>query len=75
MFDKINGNDYNWVMDPMCSVIEDKFSNNDTYNINKFSKRELINSNTEYDCFLSDKLFNKEFLKKIMILSFLMIFE
>ncbi|WP_225369289.1 hypothetical protein [Methanobrevibacter arboriphilus] len=51
MFDKINGNDYNWVMDPMCSVIEDKFSNNDTYNINKFSKRELINSNTEYDCF------------------------
>lgn len=63
MFDKINISDYDWVMDPMCSVIEDKFSNNDTYNVNMFSKRELINSNTEYDCFLSDKLFNKEFLK------------
>jgi glycosyltransferase involved in cell wall biosynthesis len=63
MFDKIDKSNFDWLIDPMCSITEAKFSNKDTYNINKFSKREIINISSTYDSLLSDKLFKKEFLK------------
>jgi len=63
MFDKIN--DYDWILAPMDSVIDSKFSTKDTYTINSFSKRKIIDSNFKYDNLLSDKLFKKQFLRNI----------
>ncbi|WP_042702785.1 glycosyltransferase [Methanobrevibacter arboriphilus] len=65
MFDKINNNDYDWVLFPMDPIIDLKFSKNDQYDINEFSKRKTINSNLKYDYLSSDKLFKKKFLKNI----------
>ncbi len=65
MFDKLNMENYDWVLFPMDPVIDKKFSKNDQYTINEFSKRETINSNLKHDFLLSDKLFKKDFLKGI----------
>jgi len=57
--------EYDFIICPMKSVVEDMIGEEDEYEINKFSKRDILNSNIIEDCLISDKLLDKKFLKRI----------
>ncbi|MBZ9570428.1 glycosyltransferase [Methanobrevibacter sp. TMH8] len=65
LFKRKSQKKYDFIICPMKPVIEDRMDKEDEYEIYKYSKRNLLDSNILSDCIISDKLISKEFLKRI----------
>jgi glycosyltransferase involved in cell wall biosynthesis len=63
MFNKISKGKYDFILGKMTCLIEEDFSKQN-YEINEFSKENIISSNKEYDYSFSNKLIKTDFLKK-----------